>query len=235
MSTRFTYPESPRQATVDHYHGVPVSDPYRWLEDLDAAATQRWIAAQNQVTDAYLKPVPARTQIRQRITDLWNYEKFSVPDKRGGRYFFTRNDGLQNQPVLYWLDSLTGEPQLLLDPNQLSADGTVALASYAVSQDGQLLAYGLSTSGSDWQEWRVREVESGHERADHLQWLKWSSIAWTQDHAGFYYGRYAEPDADQTFKGANYDYKLYYHRLGTPQSEDVLIYERPDQKEWAFG
>ena len=235
MSTRFTYPESPRQATVDHYHGVSVPDPYRWLEDLDAAAIQSWIAAQNQVTDAYLKPIPARAQIRQRITELWNYEKFSVPYKHGGRYFFTRNDGLQNQPILYWLDSLTGAPQLLLDPNQLSADGTVALASYAVSKDGQLLAYGLSASGSDWQEWRVREVESGRDRADHLQWLKWSSIAWTHDHAGFYYGRYAEPDAGQTFKGANYYHKLYYHRLGTPQSQDVLVYERPDQKEWAFG
>ncbi|CAN5701473.1 prolyl oligopeptidase family serine peptidase [soil metagenome] len=231
----FLYPESPRQATVDQLHGQAVPDAYRWLEELDTPATRTWIAQENELTFAHLNQIPARDKLRQRFTELWRYEKFSVPSKRGGRYFFTRNDGLQNQSILYWMDALDAEPQVLLDPNQLSADGTVALTDYSISEDGRLLAYGLSASGSDWQEWHVREVDGGLDLADHLQWIKWSSAAWTHDNQGFFYSRYAEPEAGLAYKEANYYHKLYYHQLGTSQAEDQLIYERLDQKEWGFG
>lgn len=230
-----SYPASRRTACTEVLHGVTVADPYRWLEELNAAETQQWIDAQNVITAAYLDQVAQRPAIRQRLTTLWNYERYGIPFKQGNRYFFTRNDGLQNQAVLYWTAALTAEPQVLLDPNQLSPDGTIALSGYAISEDGNLLAYGLSASGSDWTEWRVREVESGQDRSDLLQWIKFSSAAWSHDNAGFFYSRYAAPAAGETYKDVNYFQKLYYHQLGTPQADDRLIYERPDQKEWAFG
>jgi len=230
-----SYPPAPRDEIVDTLHGTPVADPYRWLEDLDSDQTQQWIAAQNALTFAYLDTIAQRDPLQQRLTELWDYEKYSVPFKRGGRYFFTRNDGLQNHPVLYWLDQLDGEPRELLDPNTLRDDGTVALTGYAVSDDGQLLAYGLSSAGSDWMEWRVREVESGQDRGDLLQWVKFSGAAWTPDNAGFFYSRYDEPAEGATYKGANYYQKLFYHRLGTPQDEDTLIHQAPDHKDWGFG
>ncbi|MBX3010918.1 MAG: S9 family peptidase [Caldilineaceae bacterium] len=230
-----SYPSSRRADTVDVLHGVAVPDPYRWLEAIDADETKAWIDAQNALTATYLAQVPQREAIRQRLTALWNYERYGIPFRRGNRYFFTRNNGLQNQAVLYWTAALTAEPQVLLDPNQLSADGTVALNGYAISEDGQLLAYGLSTAGSDWAEWRVREVATGSDRADRLQWIKFSSAAWTHDHQGFFYGRYDAPTAGETYKDVNYFQKLYYHQLGTPQSADRLVYARPEQKEWSFG
>jgi len=231
---RLSYPSTVRQEHVDLLHGVAVADPYRWLEDLDSAETEAWTAVQNQLTNAFLDDVAAREVLRQRLTELWNYEKYGVPFKRGGRYFFTRNDGLQNQSVLYWMEALDAEPQLLLDPNRLSEDGTVALGGYNVSDDGQLLAYGLSASGSDWQTWRVREVASGRDLDDELQWIKFSDAAWMPDGSGFFYSRYDAPAEGLAYKGANYNQKLYYHRIGTPQAEDTLIYERPDHKEWGF-
>jgi prolyl oligopeptidase len=231
----FDYPETARDDTVDTLHGIEVPDPYRWLEEIDSEQTQAWIAEQNRLTFDYLSQIPARSRIAARIAELWNYEKYTPPFKRGGRYFFTRNDGLQNQSVLYWMESLGGEPRVLLDPNLLSADGTVALTSYAVSDDGKLLAYGLSSAGSDWQEWRVREVDSGRDLDDHLEWVKFSEASWTPDNQGFYYSRYDEPEEGTEYKGANYYHKLYYHRIGTPQAADELVYERPDQKEWGFG
>lgn len=230
-----SYPSSRRTACSEVCHGVTVADPYRWLEELNATETQQWIDAQNGVTAAYLDQVAQRPAIRQRLTTLWNYERYGVPFKQGKRYFFTRNDGLQNQAVLYWTDTLTSEPQILLDPNQLSADGTIALSGYAISEDGKLLAYGLSASGSDWTEWRVREVDSGQDRGDLLEWIKFSGVAWSHDNAGFFYSRYAAPAAGKTYTDVNYFQKLYYHQLGMPQAADQLIYERPDQKEWAFG
>lgn len=231
---RVSYPSSRRAEYTEVLHGVTIADPYQWLEELNAEETQQWIEAQNAVTAAYFEQIPQRAAIRQRLTTLWNYERYGIPFHQGQRYFFTRNNGLQNQAVLYWTTALTAEPQVLLDPNQLSADGTVALSGYAISEDGKLLAYGLSASGSDWTEWRVREVESGQDREDLLQWIKFSNAAWSHDNAGLFYSRYAAPAAGETYKDVNYFQKLYYHQLGTPQDADQLIYERPDQKEWAF-
>jgi prolyl oligopeptidase len=220
---------------VDDYHGAKVADPYRWLEDDQSPETRAWVEAQNRVTFDYLGRLPARARIKERLTALWNYERYGVPFKEGGRYFLTRNDGLQNQSVLYTLKSLDGTPSVLLDPNQLSADGTVALTGYSVSDDGALLAYGTSSAGSDWMEWRVRNIETGADLPDKIQWVKFSGAAWTKDGQGFFYSRYDAPKPGDTYKGLNYFQKLYYHRLGTPQAEDRLVYHRPDQKEWEFG
>jgi prolyl oligopeptidase len=220
---------------VDDYHGVKVADPYRWLEDLDAEDTAAWVAAQNQVTFAFLESIPGRSQLQQRLTYLWNFAKYSAPFRQGDRYFYFKNDGLQNQSVLYTLESLEDEPRVLLDPNQLSEDGTIALSGLAVSEDGRLMAYGLSQSGSDWQEWRVRQVETGQDLEDQLQWIKFSGASWTHDHQGFFYSRFDQPSTESQFEETNYFQKLYYHRLGTPQSEDLLIYHRPDEKEWGFS
>jgi prolyl oligopeptidase len=235
LDVRPAYPPAPRDEIVDTLHGTPVPDPYRWLENLHSSQTQQWIDAQNALTFAYLDTIPQRDPLRERLTELWDYEKYSVPFKRGGRYFFTRNDGLQNQAVLYWLDHLNGEPRELLDPNTLSEDGTVALTGYTVSDDGQLLAYGLSAAGSDWMEWRVREIDTGQDRDDLLQWVKFSDAAWTPDNAGFFYSRYDEPAEGAAYKGANYYQKLFYHRLGTGQNEDTLIHQAPAHKDWGFN
>jgi prolyl oligopeptidase len=229
------YPQAAKVEHVDDYHGTPVSDPYRWLEDPDSEETKAWVEAENKVTFAYLEAIPARERIKERLTQLWDYEKYGVPFKKGERYFYFKNDGLQNQSVLYTLTNLDGEPTVLLDPNILSEDGTVALAGLSISENGKLLAYSLSTSGSDWQEWKVREVESGQDLADDLKWSKFSGASWTQDSKGFFYSRYDEPNETTKLQDANYFQKLFYHHLGTSQSEDVLVYERPDQKEWGFS
>jgi prolyl oligopeptidase len=229
------YPDSPTVNQVDDYHGTPVADPYRWLEDPDSEESRAWIEAQNQLAFGYLSEIPVREQLKQRITELWDYEKFGIPFKQGDRYFYFKNDGLQNQSVLYTLPSLDVEPTVLLDPNTLSEDGTVALSGLEISEDGKQLAYGLSTSGSDWQEWQVRDVETGKDLADHIQWVKFSGATWTQDGQGFFYSRYDEPNAATQLEDLNHFQKLYYHRVGTLQSEDVLIYDRPDQPEWMFG
>ncbi|WP_008318234.1 prolyl oligopeptidase family serine peptidase [Leptolyngbya sp. PCC 6406] len=229
------YPHPPQSHHIDTYHGVEVPDPYRCLEDAHSAETQAWIEAQNQITFDYLGKLTGRERIRSRLTALWNYERYGIPFKRGDRYFFYKNDGLQNQSVLYTLPTLEAEPQILLDPNTLSEDGTVALSAIAISENGAYLAYGLSVSGSDWMEWKVREIDSGVDLADHLKWVKFSGVSWTHDHQGFFYSRYDEPDASTQLEAVNYYQKLYFHRLGTSQAEDVLVYERPDQKEWGFS
>ncbi|MBD0302942.1 MAG: S9 family peptidase [Tolypothrix sp. T3-bin4] len=229
------YPSSRKSDRVDDYHGTIVADPYRFLEDPDSEETKAWVEAENQVTFGYLNEIPAREKIKQRLTKLWDYEKYSIPFQEGENYFYFKNDGLQNQSVLYTLKTLDGEPKVLLDPNKLSEDGTVALSGLSISKDGKLLAYGLSSSGSDWQEWKVRDVESGEDLPDHLKWIKFSGASWTNDNQGFFYSRYDEPNEKTKLEDVNYYQKLYYHKLGTSQTEDTLIYERPDQKEWGFG
>jgi prolyl oligopeptidase len=233
--TPLTYPVTAKVDQTDNYHGTTVADPYRWLEDANSAETHAWVEAENKVTQAYLAGIPQREAIRQRLTQLWNYERYSVPFREGGRYFYSRNDGLQNQSVLYTMKSLADKPRMLLDPNTLALDGTVALSGLEVSPDGKLLAYGIAASGSDWNEWKVRDIESGKDLADHIKWVKFSQTAWTHDSKGFFYSRYDEPKEATKLADVNYFQKLYYHKLGTPQDADVLVYDRPDQKEWGFG
>jgi prolyl oligopeptidase len=229
------YPKARKADVADEYHGVKVPDPYRWLEDPDAEETRAWIEAENRITFGYLEQIPQRAKIKERLTKLWDYEKYGLPFKRNARYFFTKNDGLQNQSVLYTVKPLDGEPKTLLDPNKLSADGTIALSGSAVSEDGKLLAYGLATAGSDWQEWQIRDVETVNNLNDDLKWIKFSGASWTKDGKGFFYSRYDEPKEATKLQDTNYFQKLFYHRVGTPQSEDALVYERKDEKEWGFG
>lgn len=233
--TKIQYPTTAITNQVDVYHGVTVKDPYRWLEDDNSAATKAWVEAQNRVTFDYLGQIPQRAAIKARLTELWNFERYGTPFREGGRYFYYKNDGLQNQSVLYTLPTLQAAPTVLLDPNKLSTDGTVALGGIAISDDGNLMAYGLSTAGSDWQEWRVRDVRTATDLPDVIKWVKFSGASWTKDGNGFYYSRYDEPTEAAKLTKANYFHKLYFHRLGTAQSEDKLIYHRPDQKEWNFG
>ena len=229
-----TYPTVSKSEQVDNYHGMAIADPYRALEDPDTDVTKAWVEAQNQVTFSYLNEIPAREKIKQRLTKLWDYEKYGTPFKEGESYFYFKNDGLQNQSVLYTLPTLDAEPRIVLDPNQLSEDGTIALSGISISENGQLLAYGLSSSGSDWQEWKVRNIATGEDLQDYLQWIKFSGASWTHDHQGFFYSRYDEPNEKTKLEDVNYYQKLYYHQLGTPQSADILIYHRPDEKEWGF-
>ena len=229
------YPDAPRVDQIDDYFGTRVADPYRWLEDVDSAQTRRWIAEENALAESVLETVPQREAIRARLTEVWNYERRGVPQKVGALYAYFRNTGLQNQAVLWVTRDLAEPGRVLLDPNTLSVDGTVALSGSEFSDDGSLLAYSVSSSGSDWQEWHVREVATGTDRPDLVRWSKFSSAAWKRDGSGFYYSRYDEPARDSKFKDTNYYHKLYFHRLGTPQSTDVLVYERPDHKDWNFA
>ncbi len=234
-SGRGGYPVTPKTNIVDTYHGVAVEDPYRWLEDDNSEATKGWVEAQNAVTMPYLQSLPGRQDIYKRLKTLWNFERYGVPFSEGGRYFYSKNDGLQNQSVIYTVDSLEGEPRVLIDPNTLSKDGTVALTGLEISRDGRLAAYGLAKSGSDWQEWRVRSVETGEDLPDLIEWVKFSGASWMKDGSGFFYSRYDAPAQGKDLSGANYYHKLFFHKLGTPQSEDQLVYHRPDQKEWNFN
>ncbi len=235
MSNTFEYPAAPLSEQTDNYHGTEVADPYRTLEDPDAPETRAWVEAENALTFGFLEQIPARAKLQARLTELWNYERYGMPSRKGGRYFYGRNDGLQNQSVLYVSEGLDGTPRVLLDPNTLSDDGTVALAGYAMSEDGTRMAYGLSQAGSDWTEWHVRNVDTGEDLADHLKWVKFSGASWAKDGSGFYYARYDAPPPGEELQQANYFQKLFFHAVGTAQDEDVLVYERPDEKEWGFG
>jgi prolyl oligopeptidase len=228
------YPKPKTVEQVDDYHGVKVADPYRWLEDTDSADTHAWVEEENKLTFGYLEQIPYRKAIRDRMMKLWNFERFTVPQQQGGRYFYQHNNGLQNQNVLLVAESLNAEPRQLLDPNTLSSDGTVALGGEAITDDGKLMAYGTAASGSDWQEWHVRDVDTGNDLPDLIKWVKFSGASWTKDGKGFYYSRYDEPKGT-ALRDTNYFQKLYYHKLGTTQSADTLIYERPDNKELGFG
>ena len=225
---KLTYPDSKPGDTIDTLHGIPVPDPYRWLEDLNSDETATWVNAQNNLTEGFLSKIPGRDSLKKHLTELWNVERFGVPFLEGGRYFFTKNDGLQNQSVLYSTPTLDEAPTLLLDPNTLSEDGTVALSNYVVSPDGHSLAYSTSSSGSDWIEWRVREIATGKDLPDHLLWSKFSGASWSKDSKGFYYGRFPAPKKGEEMTAQNIHKKIYYHTLGTPQAEDRLIYERPE-------
>ncbi len=231
----FHYPDAPTADVVEEYHGTQVADPFRPLEDPDSQPTRAWVEAENKVTFGFLEKIAARQPLKERLTKLWDYEKFSVPFEEGGRYFYLRNSGLQNQSVLYTAASLDAEPRMLLDPNTLSPDGTVALAGLAVSDDGTKLAYALADAGSDWITWHVRLVETGKDTDDVVRWSKFSGATWTKDGRGFYYGRYPEPKEGEDLRESNYFQKLFYHTLGTPQSEDKLIYESPEHKDWMFS
>jgi len=233
------YPPTHTVAHVDDYHGTPVPDPYRWLEDLNAPETQAWIEAQNALTFDYLEQIPAREKIRARLTELWDFARFGAPFKRGGRIFQFRNSGLQNQDVLYVMDDpgnhgVHAEGRVLLDPNTLSEDGTVALTGADVSWDGRWLAYAVSAGGSDWKTWRVRHIETGEDLPDIVEWSKFCEASWLPDNSGFFYGRYAAPETGTEYAGTNYHQQVYLHYLNTPQTEDELVYARPDRKEWGF-
>jgi prolyl oligopeptidase len=231
---RLNYPVARMDDIVEHYHGTPVADPYRWLEDVAAPATQAWVAAQQQLTRAFLEAIPAREFIKARLTELWNYARFSVPIKAGSRYFFSINDGLQNQDVLYMQQGLDGTPREILDPNHLSDDGTVALVNQSYSRDGGLLAYGLARHGSDWQEIRIRQIDAMQDYPEVLHWCKFNRLAWTHDQAGFFYSGYGTPGGGPAPAHQPVN-RLYWHTLGTAQTEDRLVYARPDRPELHFN
>jgi len=228
------YPASRRSDHVDDLHGTKVADPYRWMEELDSDETKAWIEGQNRVTFGVLDRIPERAAIRKRLEKVWNYERFSVPYREGGRTFYERNDGLQDQPVLWVVDAAGGEPRVLLDPNGLSKDGTVALKDWEVSRDGKRLVYSLSTSGSDWVELRVLDIDTGKDLPDRIEWVKFSALAWLPDGSGFFYSAYDKPADGEALKEANYFHKLWLHKLGTPQAADVLVHEDKVNKEWGF-
>ncbi len=230
-----SYPDTHQVTVSDDYHGVKIADPYRWLEDDNSVETKAWVEAENKVTFGFLEKIPERERIRGRLTKLWNYERFGVPHVDGGRTFFQRNSGLQNQSVLYVADAPDAEPRVLLDPNSLSKEGTVALAGYSVSEDGKLIAYGLSKAGSDWSTWRVKEVDAGADREDLVEWVKFSGASWKKDGSGFFYSRFDAPKEGSSLTGLNEFQKLCFHKLGTPQAADEIVYERRDHKEWGFG
>ncbi|MEB3343665.1 prolyl oligopeptidase family serine peptidase [Okeania sp.] len=229
-----TYPVTEKTDTTENYHGIQVPDPYRWLEEPDSEKTQDWIKSQNEITFNYLTEISERETIKKRLTKIWDYEKYSVPFREGDRYFYFKNDGLQNQSILYTLPTLDAEPKVLIDPNKLSEDGTVALSRISISNDGKLIAYGISKSGSDWQEWRIKNIETGEDLPDILQWIKFNQPTWKNDNQGLFYSRYEQPQKKE-LEETNYLQKVYYHTLGTAQNDDVLIYEKPDQKEWLFN
>jgi prolyl oligopeptidase len=232
---RITYPPTAKAPVVEEYHGVKVADPYRPLEDLDSPETRAWITRQNQLTFAFLEKIPARKKLAARLGELWNYERFSAPFARGGNYFYFYNPGLAPQSLLYVTQDPRTPGRVLLDPNTLSADGTVALSSIAPSFDGRLLAYSTSEAGSDWQTWKVRRVDTGEDLPDLLRWTKFTGAAWLPDGSGFFYSRFDAPEPGKEKLAVNLNQKLFFHRLGTPQEEDQLVYARPDQPQWTFS
>ena len=234
--TKFEYPKPKKVEQIDDYHGTKVADPYRWMEDPDSADSRAWIEAENKITNAYLATIPERQMIKERLTKLWNYEKYSAPFKRGQNYFYTKNDGLQNQSVYYIAKSINDPGRVFLDPNKLSTDGTVALSGPPVfTEDGKLAAIGLATAGSDMTEWKIMEVETGKYLPDTLEKRRQGISSWTKDNKGFFYSAFPKPNSQTALRDQNYFQKLYYHKLGTPNEQDVLVYERPDDKEYFVG
>jgi prolyl oligopeptidase len=230
---KFEYPVTAKVDHVDDYFGTQVADPYRWLEDDTSAQTEEWVKAQNEVTFGYLGSIPFRGKIEERLTEIWNYPKVTSPYKRGGWYYYSKNDGLQNQYVVFRKDKLEGEEQMVLDPNTFSEDGTVALTSFNPSMDGKYIGYGISRGGSDWNEFYILNADDLTPLDDHLEWIKFSGMSWYED--GFFYSRYPKPEKGDELSGQNLNNKVYYHKIGEPQDKDVLVYEDPDHPDWGFG
>jgi prolyl oligopeptidase len=233
MARSYEYPEAKKGETVDDYYGIKVPDPYRWLENSDSPETVCWITKENALSLPYLQKLPDREDFQQRLTRLLKFERYSAPYWEGGRYIYEKNDGLQNQNVIYTVKELTDAPQIVLDPNQLAADGTISVGVSELSSDGKFFAYGLESSGSDWTEVHIRDLQTGRDLPDLVRWLKFSEISWTKDNLGFFYTRYPAPSnaTGQKLESLR-DPKIYYHRLGDSQEKDQLIYERPDHPEW---
>ncbi|HUE41829.1 MAG TPA: S9 family peptidase, partial [Chthoniobacterales bacterium] len=234
-ATPSQYPTAPKHDQVDAYPGTKVADPYRPLENPDSPESRQWIEAENKITFDFLKTIPERDQIQKRLTEIWDFERFGVPFKETNSYFFSKNSGLQNQNVLFTAKNFSEKPRELLDPNVLAKDGTIALGGMDVTEDAKLMAYGLANAGSDWQQWKVRDVATGKDRPDVLDWVKFSNASWKKDGSGFFYSRYDKPEEKDKLRSQVYNHKLFFHQLGTPQSQDKLIYERPDQREWLFN
>ncbi len=231
--TGIEYPVTKKVDTTDVYFGTEVPDPYRWLEDDNSEETAEWVKAQNEVTFTYLEKIPFREKIRERLTKIWDYQRYSIPWKQGGYYFFSKNEGLQDQSVYYIQDDLESEPRVIIDPNTFSEDGTVALMNFSVSRDGKYVGYGTTSGGSDWREFHVRDIATGTDLEDHLKWIKFYGLTWYKD--GFFYGRYEEPLAGDELTNTNTFQKVYYHKIGTDQTEDKLFYKDDEHPDHMFG
>jgi prolyl oligopeptidase len=233
LAKTYEYPTATKGDTVDDYHGTKVADPYRWLENSDSPETVAWINQENALSMPYLEKLPDRGDFQERLTKLLKFERYTPPYWEGGRYIYEKNDGLQNQDVIYTVKELSDAPQVVLDPNKLAADGTISVSITALSSDGKYFAYGLEASGSDWNEIHVRDLQAGRDRPDVVKWVKFSDLSWTKDNLGFFYTRYPAPSSATSQKLESLrNPKIYYHRLGDPQEKDQLVYERPDKPEW---
>jgi prolyl oligopeptidase len=233
-SAPLSYPKAHTVDQVDEYFGTRVHDPYRWMEDVDSSEVKQWVDEENKLTQSWLSQTPGREAMHARLMELTNFERYSPPVRKGTRYFYTYNQGLQNQNVIYWQEGLNGEPKILLDPNTMSTDGTVAISGLSITDDGRLAAYSIADAGSDWVKWRVRDVTTGKDLPDLVEWSKFSSASWLKDGSGFFYEGYDKP-ASEALKAINYYHKIFFHKLGTPQSQDQLIFDRPDDKELQVG
>src|SRR5262245_14390443 len=228
------YPTPHKGDVVDDYHGTKVADPYRWMEALDSKEVADWVAASNAVTEPYLKSLPLREHFNRRLTELWNYPRVGLPILEHGQVFYSKNSGLQKQAAVYVRASFDAPPSLVIDPNVISPDGSLSLAQWMPSPDAMLFAYGLSEGGADWRNVRIREITSGKDLPDEIRWMRFSEISWTKDSKGFYYSRYPEPPKNKVLEAALSGQAIYYHRVGTPQSADVLVYERKDLPSWVI-
>ena len=230
-----TYPATTMGSVVEDFGGTKVADPYRWMESLDSPEVKPWIAAQNAVTEPFLNALPHRKTLNERLTALWDYPRVGLPSLEGGQMFYAKNSGLQRQAPIFRRDGIDKPPTLVIDPNVISEEGTVALAEYKVSPDAKLMAYGLSEGGADWETIHLRDLGTGKDLDDEVRWMRFSGISWTKDAKGFYYSRYPEPSKGKVLEAALSGHTLYYHRVGTPQSEDLLVYERKDLPGWIIN
>src|SRR5262245_38210264 len=234
-ASKMSYPQTRKGDVVDDYHGTKVADPYRWMEDLDAKEVADWIAEQNKVTEAHLASLPLRGPLKDRLTALWNYPRTGLPQIENGQLFYSKNSGLQRQAPVYMRAGMTAPPKMVLDPNTLSPDGSLSLAQYAPSPDAKQLAYAVAEGGADWETVKVRDLATGNDLSDDVRWMRFSGLSWTKDAKGFFYSRYPEPPKNKVLEAALSGQAIYYHRVGTPQSQDILIYERKDHPGWIDG